>query len=168
MFLPPFPGAWVWCVSNVSFEALSNLYFGGIFTCDCDIYGHWCLPFGDSPFSCFGPIFLFHFIFCRQHGELQQAKMFSQISLVASDFFCATSNLYKCERYSTSVTMMLIILSNPTRVSLLASHWIWFIRNHADEFGLGLLWKLSQFTSLWNCHGASMMVSRLMQAWTNK
>ena len=43
--------------------------------------------------------------------------MFSQISLVASDFFCATSNLYKCECYSTSVTMMLIILSNPTCVS---------------------------------------------------
>jgi hypothetical protein len=48
-FLPLFLGASVWYVSTFDLTGASDIYFVGIFTCKCDIYGHRCLPFGKDP-----------------------------------------------------------------------------------------------------------------------
>ena len=35
-----------------SLEALSDVYFAGIFTCECDVYRHWCPPFSEYSIYC--------------------------------------------------------------------------------------------------------------------
>ena len=37
---------------DVSLEALSDVYFAGIFTCECDIYRHWCPPISKYSIYC--------------------------------------------------------------------------------------------------------------------
>ena len=69
-----------------SLNVPSDIYFAGIFTCECHIHGHWCLAFGVYPINALGGS-ISHRRSYRRPKELQRAKTFSRSFSIGLDGF---------------------------------------------------------------------------------